>query len=143
PRILMTRTDVEGNLYFDYAECNSACTAAAHWHIVNVAAGQISFFPSRSEGKMDFALDSQGRPRFVFFSNPFGQPDGGTFYAACDSACASSANWAITKLTDDELKGMSLAFTSSGGPRLAYTYVDMDTYEPMLAYAECNAACTN
>jgi hypothetical protein len=143
PRVLLTRSDVDGNLFFDYAECDSACTLAADWHIANAAAGEISFFPSRSEGEFDFALDPLGRPRFVFFSNPFGQDDGGTFYAACDSNCTSSAHWISTKLTDDELKSPSLAFTSSGGARLAYTFVDPNTYEPQLAYAECSAACAN
>jgi len=57
--------------------------------------------------------------------------------------CTDAANWAQAKLADDELKNPSLAFTPAGQPRLAYTFKDPNTYAPLLAYAECDSACTD
>ncbi len=56
----------------EYGSCDSNCLQAAGWSgTVGVEAG-TPFFPANSESTQSFALDAQGRPRFVFQSNPFG-----------------------------------------------------------------------
>jgi hypothetical protein len=48
-----------------------------------------------------FALDSAGRPRFIYYHyNEEVDPDCvGAYYAACNSACDNTANWTHTRIT--------------------------------------------
>jgi hypothetical protein len=143
PRILLVSGDSSGQAQYVYGECNSNCTALGQWRLALVATGKPSFFPSHTEQKMDFALDAQGRPRFVYFANPFGEPDGGIFYMTCESFCTEAANWTATKLSDDEWKNPALAFTQAGHPRLAFTFNGPTSYAPLVFYLECDSTCTD
>lgn len=122
---------------YQYAQCNSGCTAASGWTIVSlqvVAAGP--------DATRYFTLDAQGRPRFLYNDTDSVNDHRGTYYAYCDSGCTSKANWHETEISESYLLyDFSLAFTSSGGVRMAYR--NAAGYPDTLNYVECGSTCTD
>ncbi len=121
-----------------YAECDENCTKLAGWQVgaVIMSANNLSWNPDPDflnrddEPKRSFALDPQGRPRFVHYHYNAEHALGtiGAYYAACDAHCTESASWTHTRITQvyeqfgtwywEELYDPALAFTSTGHPRL-------------------------
>jgi hypothetical protein len=102
PRLLIrqNRTDQNWSDYLYFA-CEQQCTDASNWHSLLVArpAG-IELF-GYDTPQHSFALDSQGRPRFIF-SNSWGngQPDG-IFYAYCDATdCTQPGTWSTAPMME-------------------------------------------
>jgi hypothetical protein len=115
---------------YRYAVCGSQCTNSASWTLLDVAPSVGSVDQSRY-----FALDSQGRPRFVYRDQ---QTDhSGTFYAFCDAVCTDPANWFEIQLAPESLFDSALAFTHAGGLRLASALSDK------ILYFECDTNCTD
>jgi hypothetical protein len=115
---------------YRYAFCAVQCTNSASWTVLDLAPSVGSVDQSRY-----FALDPQGRPRFVYRDQ---QTDhSGTFYAFCDAACTDAANWFEIQLTSESLFDSALAFTHAGGLRLASALSDK------IIYFECDANCTD
>jgi hypothetical protein len=141
PRILIVSGDSGGSFldHYHYAECDSGCTSSANWTVTDAADFSASNTLIYNGNKHRFALDPQGRPRFVV-------DDGFHYvYVFCHSACTSTANWST--LTLNGLSGTSsgsntpaLAFNATGQPRLLAPLTDPTTFVINLAYGECNSS---
>jgi hypothetical protein len=118
-----------------YAVCDQSCTSAASWNVLPL----ISTSDSPGYSSHYFALDPQGRPRFIY--DDIGN-DTGTFLGFCNMTCTSIDNWYKSKIDDTTLfLDYSLAFDVAGRPRLAVN--DARGSQSMLDYFECDAECTN
>jgi len=152
PRVLYRSraTDEDRNDYF-YATCDQTCTDPAQWSITYVASsrGTAPFeFSDDTLPQRYFALDPQGRPRFVY--NDRLTDHLGTFYAYCDIDCHTSSNWFETKINQDtgdqgpyryeKFSYPALAFTPQGQPRIAADGVSLQD-EFYLYYLACDANC--
>ncbi len=142
PRLLIVTTDNGGNFkdHYNYAACDAACTNGGNWTVSDVAdmsSGSNTFIFDGN--KHFFALDPQGRPRFVV--------DNGIHYVYvyCDTACTNDLNWNALTLNGSSGTGMgfntpALAFNAAGKPRLLAPLTDQNTFQTNLDYWECNAA---
>jgi hypothetical protein len=141
PRLVIMTGDRE-DPYLDhyyYAACDSGCTSQANWTVVEASQAFIGANTFISSGnKHFFALDHQGRPRFIV-------DNGNNYvYVFCNSGCTTAANW-----DELELNGVSggslgfntaaLAFNSTGHPRMVAPATDQKTFYADLHYWECNA----
>jgi hypothetical protein len=97
-----------------------------------------------------FALDPQGRPRFVYDDgNHYREPDHyGGFYLWCDVDCGNGANWFEGKFTQsqqyahDRVDHPALTFTRDGRPRITATLFPIGDFDLHgLYYFECDAGC--
>jgi hypothetical protein len=126
--------------HYHYAACDSGCTSFANWTVVDVAQAGLGGNTFLSEGnKHFFALDPQGRPRFVL--------DNGSnyVYAACNSGCTTAGNWSTLELDGPSggsygFNTAALAFDSTGHPRMLAPATDQNTFHTHLHYYECNAS---
>jgi hypothetical protein len=150
PRLLLQTAEQPpagtGNASFWYAECDLDCTEPANWSMIDLADTGIIDTTYWERPNHSFALDPQGRPRFLF-------GEGSVVYASCDSSCTETAidpesgasvavNWSGTVLARG-LYGTqrALAFTSTGQPRIGALMYDPDTSLFTVDYLECHAAC--
>lgn len=147
PRVLIRQKQLNNTTTdYIYGECDSGCDKIENWGgtaVVNSAENQLF---AADEPQRAFALDPQGRPRFIFGNGwGNGQPDG-IFYMACDDDCANQANWSKTPIyegPEDKTLGInypSLAFTSDGRPR-AVGMMSLSGLDAGLLYFECDAGC--
>jgi len=145
PRLLLRAPVQSGSIFvYQYWACDGNCLSAGGW-----SSADIGYSYARQTGWVEpfihsFALDPQGRPRFVYYdAGADGEdPHWGAFYAYCDGQCANAANWYETRLLDDaHATDFHLAFGPAGQPRLAYATYNSDTAAQQVAYAECDQAC--
>jgi hypothetical protein len=141
PRVIIVTSD-NGDPFLDhylFAACDSGCTSAAHWthvDVTDITAGVNTFIFQGN--KHFFALDPQGRPRFVI-------DDGSHYdYLFCNSGCTSAASWNSLALHGQSDSGMgyyppALAFNAAGQPRLLAPVQNTDTFQTNLNYWECSA----
>lgn len=129
PRLLIrtnsTYTSIGDDYYF--AACDVNCTYPDDWEIAYVVttSGMASLtIEDVNRPQRSFALDPNGRPRFVYLDNT-GPYHRGTYYAYCDAAdCTNPNAWFETKisLSNDPFYEHyyypSLTFTSQGQPRV-------------------------
>lgn len=153
PRLLYrAATDNNGSDYY-YAACDESCTNAGKWSITHVASDRgtsIGELGIDEQPNRYFALDGQGRPRFVYSDrNTWITPDHvGTFYAFCDQACTEKANWSEVRINHDsgnhsrfeKFNFPSLAFTKAGQPRILADGTSMQD-ESAIYYLACDTAC--
>jgi len=113
--------------YYEYAECDANCLDNASWKVVDAITVNPVAFPWRGRY---FALDPQGRPRFVYREVNAWEGRTGTYYRYCDANCADETDgtWHEYRLNEEFLSDTSLAFTSSGLARLAYRTGDYLAY---------------
>jgi hypothetical protein len=152
PRVLFRSraTDEDRNDFF-YAACDQSCTDPAQWTVTYLTSNRgtaPSEFTEDTLPQRYFALDPQGRPRFVY--NDRVTAHLGTFYAFCDSNCTDAANWYETKINKDtgaqgpyrseNFAYPVLAFTPQGQPRIAADGVSFQD-EFYLYYLACDANC--
>jgi hypothetical protein len=137
PHLLwFNETSISGPSVFQYAECNANCTTAANWTKVNAATTASVVGPSDSRY---FALDGQGRPRFVYTDTDSNHR--GTYYAYCESACTSNSNWHEVQIDSAYLLyEFSLVFDTANGAHLAYR--NATGFTDTLDYAECASGCS-
>jgi hypothetical protein len=144
PRVLINEGAPDSMVHYVYGECDANCTSAAQWTLVEVAIGK-AHASIDVEQNQSFALDAQGRPRFLYYADPFGQEpsEAGTFYMACDEGCTNPANWTRSKLTDEQWAYVALAFTpgANSQPRVAISLTSYDPIFGMFAYLECDGDC--
>lgn len=137
PRLFWySSTSINSPGVYQYAECNNACTNPVNWTAVSLANDEVG-----PESTRYFALDPQGRPRYLYTDTA---PDHtGTYYVYCDAGCGTSeANWHEARISSAYLLyDFSLEFTTTGGVRLAYR--DATGSQDNVSYAECNANCGN
>jgi hypothetical protein len=148
---------------FVYGECDDNCLTNDGWSFITVAdsynsgIGDVTgyYLPDRF-----FALDPQGRPRFVFNNGDhFADPDRyGGYYATCDTSCTTEGSWLVTRFTHEEqspfryesIEFPSLTFTRDGRPRvltrlspLERSPEDPSTSDAGIYYYECDGGCDN
>jgi hypothetical protein len=143
PRLLV-RKRLQDAYLFQFWQCDGNCTSLAHWHSGDVGAAYARQVGWVEEFVHAFALDDQGRPRFVYYDAgaDYEDPHWGAFYAFCDAGCTAAANWQETRLLDDIHAGeFDLAFGPNGQPRLAWTTFNSETLAQQLVYAECEQIC--
>ena len=155
PRILYRVSSEQNGQIFYYAECNANCTQASGWSGAAVAYNQGMAVLEMSDDEQPqryFALDPQGRPRFVYGDyNSFRDPDHiGSFYAFCDEGCTAASNWSEVQINKDnggvgpyrseDFYYPVLAFTPSGQPRVLADGVTLND-ESFLHYVACDSAC--
>jgi hypothetical protein len=95
-----------------------------------------------------FALDPNGRPRFVYSDGIYGHL--GTYYAYCDGNCLDPEDWYETKINkdngnqgpyrDEDFYYPVLTFTSQGQPRILSDGVSLQD-ETFLFYLTCDNNC--
>jgi hypothetical protein len=111
-----------------------------------------------TQPQRSFALDQQGRPRFVYFDRNYAiEPDHyGVYYVSCDADCTTQANWQQARISR-ELKGEyvldyevfkypSLAFTKAGQPRIVADVIPLaenGERAQAIYYLACDADCDN
>jgi hypothetical protein len=138
PRMLIRMTDANLDTFYQYAACDARCTRAGGWQLVAVTPTRNLDTSLFDYSQHSFALDPQGRPRFVYYDE-LNAPHNGTFYRFCDAGCTSAANWREIRLNDNLLADASIAYTASGQPRFAA--VSYGGPESMLTYFACDAGC--
>jgi hypothetical protein len=99
-----------------------------------------------------FALDPEGRPRFVYSDrDSWREPDHlGTFYAYCDAGCTDIANWFEAQISKDngnqgpyrseKFYYASLAFSRDGKAHVLAEGTSMQD-ESYLFYVACDSDC--
>lgn len=148
---------MNGGKDYLYATCPVDCTDPANWAVSLVWTSwgtDIFDVSDRSSPNRSFALDPQGRPRFIFFDrNYLAEPDHtGVYYAQCDADCATDPGaWSITLMTPADELGYdyeylahpSLTFTSSGAPRVVGQLDPLNSLnlEMGVYYLECDTGC--
>lgn len=146
PRLLLRLPAQSDTIFvFQYWQCDSNCLTIGQW-----MQEYIGYTHARQVGWVEpfihsFALDHQGRPRFVYYDAgaDYEDPHWGMFYAYCDGDCVDPANWYETRLVGDaDANNFWLAFSPTGQPRLVYATYDSDTIAQQVAYAECNQDCS-
>lgn len=136
PRIMWYNNTGLSDGRYVYAACDQSCAGAANWTVLPL----ITTSSSPGYNSRYFALDAQGRPRFIY--DNIGNNRTGTFLGFCNMTCLSLDNWYGSKIDDTYLfSDYSLAFDAAGRPRLALK--DARGSQPMLVYFECDADCTN
>ncbi|MBC8077157.1 MAG: hypothetical protein H7Y32_13860, partial [Chloroflexales bacterium] len=145
PRLLIRRNGKRGYEY-DYWACEAQCGDGQNWSglFVTEAAGvemRNAYMPQRS-----FALDSQGRPRFVW-SNGWGNSRShGVYYAFCDEAdCTQPDTWQHLQLAvrDDKTTTADYATLVFDGdkPRLV-TRINYSGLPVETLYYDCDGDCS-
>jgi hypothetical protein len=148
PRLLIRKAREGYNSdEYVYAECDTDCTEAGGWNsTVVVQPGGVDVF-GKDNPQRDFALDPQGRPRFVYSYgwDGTGHPVG-VYYAACDLDCLDSASWSHTPMYEGpQYKSLSfdypaLTFTSAGQPRVVANMAFSGETQGVL-YLACDDGC--
>ena len=153
PRMLLTidraLEESQFGALFKYAACDTNCASAASWSIVTVAQTDDTDPYRFEQPRHYFALDPQGRPRFVYRSQ-YVFRNLGTFYVACDSNCtdpsAVEQNWVQTNISQsneyevDLFSMPALAFTKAGQPRILADVIAV-AGENGIYYLACDANC--
>lgn len=159
PRLLIVADSeiYSGGKDYHYAACDSNCTNMSNWDSALVFSSWSSTGSDTLDDRLpqrSFALDPQGRPRFIYQdANYFyREPDHyGAFYAFCDSNCTDAANWQETQVgrhinyNTEIFDYPSLTFTSDSQPRIiarVYALNDDGSDAPNgLYYYGCNDSC--
>jgi hypothetical protein len=132
-------------MHWTYGECNLGCTDAANWTLTEIAVARWYWGAVDMESNQSFALDANGNPRLLYFSNSFAVDENtpvGTIFTYCDGDCTQLSNWYTTILSDATWENLALTLTRAGLPRIAYTVTNNEGVHT-LGYAECdNPACT-
>ena len=137
-------------LSYWYAACDAGCTEPAGWTLVLVVdTNTLDLHALPEHTKRGFAVDGQGRPRFVFGSGTLN-------YVTCDEACAEAevdpetgvpvaVNWRLTRMGRDlYVSQPALALTAAGQPRVAafiYEADDARVGVSSVDYFACDAGC--
>ena len=132
---LMWYAVYDGDTNYYYAECNANCAnSSSSWTYVAVANMGSYGYP---ESVRYFALDTHGRPRFVYPN--YGYP-GSFSYLACDAGCTTASNWHTATVSTPGLvlDALQLVFGPSDQPRV----LGYDSDSRSLGYVECNGDCS-
>ena len=154
PRLLIRAKSQTAGLDWDYfyAECNQTCTDPNQWAgtLVSSSFGTSIFdINDDTSPQRSFALDRQDRPRFIYQDRNYPiEPDHiGAFYMACEADCTDWLNWTETQISRtngtsnyEVFDYPSLAFTSSGQPRVA-AMIDPLESDTAFYYVACDSSC--
>ena len=155
PRLLIgadSAVYVGGRDYF-YATCDADCTQAGAWAMTRIFSGRVPASNLDNDDELPqrgFALDPQGRPRFVVFDeNQLAAPEHfGLFYLSCDVRCDQPAAWSETLITlatryeVERVAQPALSFSQDGKPRIATAqFFPVGSRPAVLMYLACDDAC--
>jgi|GEM_PF-890629 len=147
PRVMARLRPPSGSGFvYQYWTCESNCTDAVQWNAANIGSAYVRSTGWGEPFSRFFALDPQGRPRFVYFDAgaDTNDPHWGVFYAFCDANCDNAVNWQEVRLIEDAYASeFALAFSPTGQPRFAFTTYDPDAIAQIVAYVECQADCAS
>jgi hypothetical protein len=146
PRLLLYN-ESNGRLY-TYAACNAGCTNRANWTTTDLTRVQSYVdLDTFDYSYHTFALDPQGRPRFIY-EDHYGSIHNGLYYVFCDAGCASADNWFEQNISagpdydGDRVQTPDLKFTRQGQPRiLTQLYSQNQDYPEGLYYITCDQNC--
>jgi hypothetical protein len=146
PRLLLYN-DYNGRI-FSYAACNADCANPANWAVADITRVQWDTDLDTFEYSYHaFALDPQGRPRFIY-EDHYGSIHNGLYYVFCDAGCTDSANWYEENISagpdydGDRVQTPALKFTSQGQPRIITQLYSVDQSLPEgVYYFSCDAGC--
>jgi len=124
-----------------YATCEDPCGVTGTWESRVV-------FEHDGDWELSgdaFALDQQGRPRFLMHAYQaylgIGAPEPGTMYFQCEQACTDARNWASSVISEQSWLESTLRFDAHGAAHVA-TVIPVDDVE-LVAYLTCAADCGN
>ncbi|NUP05438.1 MAG: hypothetical protein HOW73_05185 [Polyangiaceae bacterium] len=128
-----------------YAAPNGDPTDAASWRMAIV----LDHDSEKEVTGEAFALDSEGRPRFMMHTYVaylgIGQDAPETHYVTCDSDCFDAASWHAYKVADQIWQSSKLQFGDDGSIHLATVASVADENgltTDIGAYVRCNGNCT-
>jgi hypothetical protein len=134
PRVLLATGH---NVY--YATCAGDCTRQDAWTTTEI----LQHEGAREVTGEAFALDPEGRPRFMMHTYKaylgIGQKPPEALYVACDADCHAPASWRQVKVADQMWRHSTLRFDARGTARLA-TVIGMNDTE-VAGYVECAGDC--
>lgn len=130
----------------DYATCDGDCTDASSWTVSTI----LKHDGDREVTGEAFALDPQGRPRFLMHTYVallgIGQKAPETHYVTCDAECHDPASWGMHRISGQIWRSSKLLFDAQGRPRAATAAIvsgeNGAPEQTIVAYAECNDDCT-
>ena len=144
PRMLIRRQGA-AHYEYEYWACERQCTDGNNWSglmVINAAGADIY---SAEHPQHSFALDSQGRPRFVH-SNSWGNGRlHGVYYSWCDAAdCTMPDTWRHQVIRTLENKTVTADYMTlkfhNDKPRVL-ARINYSGLPVHLEYIECNLAC--
>ncbi len=140
PRVLLSTMK---HVY--YATCDGDCSDPASW-TKNVI---LELDGDQEVSGKAFALDPEGRPRFIMHTAKaylgIGQKTPATYWVTCDAGCESADAWTKTKISDQMWRGGTLRFDAEGRAHLAMVAniggTENSSAKEMAAYAVCEGNC--
>ncbi len=142
PRVLLSAF---ANVY--YASCDADCGDASSWTI-----GDIMKHDNKREITGEaFALDAEGRPRFMMHTYVaylgIGQEAPETHYVTCDADCHDAASWSMHIVAEQIWQSTHLRFDAQGRAHVAtVATVEATETDPSIdiaAYVQCAGDCTD
>jgi hypothetical protein len=130
-------------LAIHYATCAGDCGDAASWTMTEI----IHHGGEKDVTGEAFALDPQGRPRFILHTYiaylGIGQGTPETEWVACDGNCGSPASWTRSHISDQIWGHNTLRFDRAGRAHLMTVALvdDPNGTVHMGAYATCASNC--
>lgn len=140
PRVLLS---AYANVY--YASCEGNCGDAASWSMGDI----LKHDGEREVTGEAFALDPEGRPRFMMHTYVaylgIGQGAPETHYVTCDADCTDAASWSQHWVADQIWQSSHLRFDAEGTAHLATVATvegeDGAASIDMAAYVACTGDC--
>jgi len=145
PRMLVRRNGSAGYDY-DYWACDTHCTDAQNWSGLRVTNAAGVDLYSASMPQHGFALDSHGRPRFVYGNGWGNGRPTAIYYTFCDAAdCTVPGSWQETPIHGPiENKTVSSDYATlvfDGDKPRVLTRVNYSGLPVHLDYFACDQAC--
>lgn len=141
PRVLLSTFNA---VY--YAVPNGDFTNPASWSVAKILDHQGD---NEVTGQA-FALDPQGRPRFLMHTYVaylgIGQEEPATWYLSCDHDCLDASSWSSSRIADQIWRSSQLRFDQQGRARVATVamVVEPDNSTTLMgAYLACDADCAD
>ncbi|WP_146210214.1 hypothetical protein [Vitiosangium sp. GDMCC 1.1324] len=140
PRVLLS---AYAKVY--YASCDSSCTDPKAWKVTAI----LDHAGKKEVSGPAFALDPQGRPRFLLHTYltylGIGQGAPLTEYVTCDQNCQDPSAWKVNRISDQIWHHSELRFDAEGHPRAGtiVRFVNSDNSTTHYgSYVECRGDCT-
>lgn len=138
PRVLLA-----SYMRVQYATCDANCGEEASWTTSEV----LNHGSDKEVTGEAFALDPQGRPRFMMHTYKaylgVGQKEPATWYVTCDANCSSPASWKQHQIGKQMGRGTTLRIDANGVAHAATVMPlgDDTSGTPMGSYMECASNC--
>ncbi|MBX3187592.1 MAG: hypothetical protein KF819_11280 [Labilithrix sp.] len=128
-----------------YASCDGDCTDQGAW----TSSVILEHGGDREVTGKAFALDRQGRPRFLMHTTKaylgVGQKKPETFWAACDAGCNAASAWRVDKISDQMWRSSHLIFDAQNRAHVATVAnvgrTESSSGKEMGAYVTCAGDC--